>query len=304
MNVLSLFDGISCARVALDRLDIPINNYFASEVDKYAIKVSQANWPEICHVGDVRDLKGNQFPPIDLCIFGSPCQGFSLAGKQLNFEDPRSKLFFEAVRLLDEIKPKYFLMENVRMKKEYKDIISEYLGVEPIEINSALVSAQNRKRLYWTNISNVTQPEDQHIYLIDIIEDGEVDREKSYAIDANYDKGVSAEYYLKSKRRQIVYTFPIRVGTANDIKGHDYNKRINSLESKSPSLNAAGGGNLEPKIALDKKYYRKLYPSECETLQTLNKNYTNVGISNRQRYKCLGNAFTVDVIVHILKGME
>lgn len=309
MNVLSLFDGISCARVALERAGFQVDNYFASEIDKYAIKVSQANYPDICHVGDVKDLKGNQLPKIDLCIFGSPCQGFSVAGRGLNFDDPRSKLFFEAVRLLNEVKPKYFLMENVRMKKEWRDIISEYLGVEPIQINSALVSAQNRERLYWTNIPNLTQPEDKGILLKDIIIDGEVDRDKSYAIDANYYKGGSLKNYREKKRRQLVMRqsekrLVVRVGTANNINGHDYNKRVYSLEGKAPSLAAKSGGNLEPKVALNEENWRKLYPEECETLQTLERGYTNKGISSTQRYKCLGNAFTVDVIAHILKGME
>ena len=148
MNVLSLFDGMSCGQIALNRANIPYDNYYASEIDKHAIKVTQHNYPETIQLGDVTEIKSSDLPQIGLLIGGSPCQGFSFAGKQLNFEDPRSKLFFEFVRLLKECKPKFFLLENVKMKKEYQNVISEHLGVEPIEINSALVSAQNRKRLY------------------------------------------------------------------------------------------------------------------------------------------------------------
>ena len=142
MNVLSLFDGMSCGQIALQKLGIQVDNYFASEIDKHAIKVAKHNFPNTVHLGDVTQVKASDLPKIDLLIGGSPCQGFSFAGKQLNFEDPRSKLFFEFVRLLKECKPEYFLLENVRMKKDYQDIISEHLGVEPILINSALMSAQ------------------------------------------------------------------------------------------------------------------------------------------------------------------
>ena len=170
MNVLSLFDGMSCGRIALDRLGIPVDKYYASEIDKYAIQVSEANYPDIIRLGDVCDVKAEDLPKIDLLIAGSPCQGFSFAGKQLAFDDPRSALFFEFVRLLKECKPKYFLLENVRMKKEFLDIISEQVGCEPIFINSALVSAQNRQRYYWTNIPGIEQPEQRGIVLRDILE--------------------------------------------------------------------------------------------------------------------------------------
>ena len=170
MNVLSLFDGMSCGRIALDKLGIKVDKYFASEIDKYAIKVSEANYPDIIRLGDVKGVKGSDLPKIDLMIAGSPCQGFSFAGKQLAFDDPRSALFFEFTRLLDECKPKYFLLENVRMKKEHLQVITDLLGVEPILINSALVSAQNRNRYYWTNIPGVAQPKDKGIVLKDILE--------------------------------------------------------------------------------------------------------------------------------------
>ena len=152
MNVLSCFDGMSCGRIALDRAGVEVDNYFASEIDKYAIQIATKNYPDTKHIGSVVDVKASDLPKIDLLIGGSPCQGFSFAGKQLNFEDERSKLFFEFVRLLKECKPKYFLLENVKMKQEWQDVISQYLGVKPVEIDSSLFSAQQRKRLYWTNI--------------------------------------------------------------------------------------------------------------------------------------------------------
>ena len=174
MNVLSLFDGMSCGQIALNKLGVKYDKYFACEIDKYAMQVTQHNFPDTIQLGDVQFVTKETFGnhKIDLVVGGSPCQGFSFAGKMLNFDDARSKLFFEYVRLVKELKPKYFLLENVKMKKESQDIISEYMGVEPIEINSSLVSAQTRKRLYWTNIPNVRQPEDKGIVLKDIIEQG------------------------------------------------------------------------------------------------------------------------------------
>jgi len=170
MNVLSLFDGMSCGRLALDRLGIEVDQYYAAEIDKYAIQVTQENWPETIQLGDVTQIKGKDLPKIDLILGGSPCQGFSFAGKQLAFDDPRSALFFEFVRILKECNPKYFLLENVKMKKEFLDIITQQVGAEPILINSALVSAQNRQRYYWTNIPGVEQPENRGIVLRDILE--------------------------------------------------------------------------------------------------------------------------------------
>ena len=171
MNVLSLFDGMSCGMIALDRLGIKVDNYYASEIDKYAIQVSQANYPDIIQVGDITKLDLSTLPKIDLVMGGSPCQGFSFAGKQLAFDDPRSALFFEFHKAISYLQPKYFLLENVKMKKEYLDIISEYMGVDPIFINSSLVSAQSRQRYYWTNIPGIEQPEERGIVLRDILED-------------------------------------------------------------------------------------------------------------------------------------
>ena len=172
-NVLSLFDGVSCGRVALERVGLEYQNYYASEIDKYAIQIAQNNFPNTIQLGDVKKWRDWDLPPIDLLMGGSPCQGFTFTGKQLNFDDPRSKLFFEFVDILNHYKPKYFLLENVIMKQEYQDIISDYLGVQPIKINSALVSAQNRNRLYWTNIPDISQPLDKEIILKDVLEDDE-----------------------------------------------------------------------------------------------------------------------------------
>ena len=379
MNVLSLFDGMSCGRIALDRLGIPVDKYYAAEIDKYAIQVSEANYPNIIRLGDVCDVKAEDLESIDLLIAGSPCQGFSFAGKQLAFDDPRSALFFEFVRLLKECKPKYFLLENVRMKKEFLDVITEQVGVEPIMINSALVSAQNRVRYYWTNIPGIEQPEQRGIVLRDILETREIDglsdkaiaymnrssdkwsggktrkdiyikdqNEKSNCLTANMHKGVPYGVIAVDK--------PIQVGTAIDINGHDVLKRVYSPDGKSPTVNTCQGGNREPKVitggairgrAYDKEgkridrdgisvankttqmlelrkdnksnaittvgkdslvvenevYWRKLTPLECERLQTVPDNYTN-HVSNSQRFRMLGNGWTIETITHIFKNMQ
>ena len=230
MNVLSLFDGMSCGQIALQKSGIQVKKYFAAEIDKYAIKVAKANYPDMVHLGDVRDVSANDLPQIDLLIGGSPCQGFSFAGKQLNFDDPRSKLFWEFVRLLKECKPKYFLLENVKMKQESMDVITEALGVEPIFINSSLVSAQNRQRYYWTNIPMDGLPEDKDIKLRDILEDGFVDRDKSHCLDANYFKGGNLKSYFEKHRRQLVFSKDglCQVGEAEEYQHykHDQIKRV------------------------------------------------------------------------------
>jgi DNA-cytosine methyltransferase len=308
MNVLSLFDGMSCGQIALKNLGIQVDNYYAAEIDKYAITIAKKNHPGMVHLGDVRDLKASDLPQIDLILAGSPCQDLSLAGKGAGLDGEKSGLFYEFLRLLLECKPKYFLLENVRMKKEYKDHISELLAVEPIEINSALVSAQNRNRLYWTNIPNVTQPEDLGVKLRDIVEDGVLtDRDKSHCLDASYYKGGGANQlrtYINKGKRQVVFNDGChQVGIADDINGHDIMKRIYSVEGKSPTLNAMTGGNREPKVAVDELRWRKLTPLECERLQTVPDGYTE-GVSNTQRYKMLGNGWTVKVIEHILQNIK
>ena len=237
-------------------------------------------------LGDVRNWKEWNLPQIDLLMGGSPCQGFSIQGKKLNFEDPRSKLFFEFVDILNYYKPKYFLLENVRMKQEYQDIISNYLGVEPIKINSALVSAQNRNRLYWTNIPNISQPLDKGIILKDVL-DGD-DSIENFINYFDLMKPVNS----KSNRVGI-----IGKGGQGD--------RIYTTDKKSVTLMAESGGR-GAKTGLyltGEKTVRMLMPNECERLQNLPDNYTE-GVSKAQRYKMLGNGWTVDVITHILSNIE
>lgn len=303
LNVLSLFDGMSCGHIALDRCGIPVNTYYASEVDIYATEITKKNYPDTIHLGDVRYVNGDDLAHIDLLIGGSPCQGFSFAGGQLNFDDPRSKLFFEFVRIKNECNPKYFLLENVKMKKESEYVISDMLGVDPIEINSNLFSAQNRKRLYWTNIPFDRAITDKNIKLKDIIEHGIVDRDKSHCLDANYWKGGNLTSYFEKHRRQLVFSEDglCHVGLA-DVNGYDLMKRVYHIEGKAPTLNACTGGNREPKIAVGETLWRKLTPLECERLQTVPEGYTE-GVSNTQRYKMLGNGWTVDVVAHIFKGL-
>lgn len=308
MKILSLFDGISCARVALDRVKIPVERYYASEIDKYAISISQKNYPDIIQIGDVKEVenvwkKVGLRPDIDLLIGGSPCQDLSIAKKnRQGLDGARSGLFWEYVRILNKIKPKYFILENVNsMPKEAKQTITEVLGVEPIMINAALVSAQNRKRLFWVGKWNgkkyeqviIPQPEDRGILLKDILENGDSDRLKSYCIDASYYKGANWKQYIEKGRRQL-----IRVGSLNNGGQGD---RIYSPEGKSVNLSANGGGRgAKTGLYLDNSQIRKLTPVECERLQSLPDNYTE-GVSNTQRYKALGNGFNVEVISHILK---
>lgn len=278
MKVLSLFDGLSSGQLALKKLGVNVSKYYACEIDKYAIKVTQHNFPNTIQLGDVTQVDFKSLGKIDLLIGGSPCQGFSFAGKQLNFEDPRSKLFFEFVRALKECNPKYFLLENVKMKKEYQDVISQHLGVEPIEINSSLVSAQNRRRLYWTNIPNISQPEDKGIVLKDILE-----------------QEVDDKYYLSEK---IINGFLNSKSVFRDrFKPLSENEKSYCLTARYYKM-----GKTDPYIVTSKGL-RKLTPVECERLQTLPDNFTK-GVSNTQRYKMLGNGWTVDVIVHIFKNMK
>jgi len=244
MNVLSLFDGMSCTQIALKNLGIKVDTYYASEIDKYAIKVAKENFPETIHLGDIKDIKGKDLPEIDLIVAGSPCQGFSFAGKQLAFDDPRSALFFEFVRLLKEVKPKYFLLENVRMKKEHMDVISQQVsevypecsngslfGIEPIKINSALVSAQNRNRLYWTNIPNIEQPEDVGLVLRDVLED--FLGKEHYAgeeLQKNYKGGNQLNPNYKSQANTIhnidEKSATISAGTHGYANGYVHNKDL------------------------------------------------------------------------------
>ncbi len=273
MNVLSLFDGISCGQIALNRAGIKYDSYFASEIDKHAIKVTQSNYPNTIQQGSVLDVKAENLPKIDLLLGGSPCQSFSFEGKQEGFEG-KSGLFYEYVRLLKETQPKYFLLENVMMKKEWEDTISEILNIKPIKINSKLVSAQNRNRLYWTNIPNISQLNDKNLLLKDIIDN---DSKYEYWSDMRMSKFHNKEYVRKDTYRVL------------------------NLESKIPCLTvrAGHGGSDEPKLFHNDKL-RRLTPLEWERAQTLPDNYTNILNSNNIRRGCIGNGWTVDVIVHIL----
>lgn len=314
MKVLSLFDGIAGARQALKDLNIDCQ-YYASEIDKFAIEIAKSNHPDIRHIGDVKNLfKYHHFHDdkyksfynmrrgdIDLLIGGSPCQDLSIAKKdRQGLQGERSGLFYEYVRILNEVKPKYFILENVAsMSKTSRDIISQELGVEPVLINSALLTAQQRKRLYWTNIPNVGQPEDKGIVLKDVIESGFVDREKSHAIISSIGRTTHREYFKKNQG-QVVFDKPVRVGEVG--KGGQGN-RVYSINSKSICLNANSGG-LGSKTGLYefKDGIRKLTVTECERLQGFPDGYCDM-VSKTQGYKALGNSFTVPVIKHILKNI-
>ena len=273
MNVLSLFDGMSCGQLALQRAGLDVDIYMASEIDKYGKQVTRKNFPNTIQLGDVCDVKGENLPPIDLLLAGSPCQDVSFAGKGKGLiKGERSSLFFQFVRILKETNPKYFLLENVRMKKEYQDIISEHLGVKPVMINSSLVSAQNRVRFYWTNIPGLIQPKDKGIKLKHILEDD--------------------------------VTEPM----LSNIYGGFKEKKPRIHTGKSVTIRTASGGGHIPSITLKikeatKKGYRKLTPTECERLQTVPDGYTE-GVSNTRRYQLLGNGMTIDVIVHLLQGIK
>jgi len=305
INVLSLFDGMSCGRIALERVGIPINKYFASEIDKHAIEVSKHNYPDIIQIGDVVGVKGSDLPKIDLLIGGSPCQGFSFAGKGLNFDDPRSKLFFEFVRIVDECNPTYFFLENVKMKKDYRDVITEYMGIEPILINSNLVSAQNRNRLYWTNIPGVSQPEDRGIFLQDVVEP---DVSEDYCVDVS-----SIGIHASSDLKCVAFT-ERRTEEAKRLRrehrekhGGDFSpRRAKEMYPRSDGkMNCLTASySLKEHTLLDEKSrYRKLTTVECERLQTIPDNYTAMA-SESQRYKMLGNGWTADVIAHIFRGLR
>jgi DNA-cytosine methyltransferase len=282
LNVLSLFDGMSCGRIALERAGIKVNQYFASEIDKYAIQVAKHNYPNIKHIGDVNKVKTRELPKIDLLIGGSPCQSFSRAGDNTGFNG-KSGLFWEYVRILKEVKPTYFLLENVKMKKEWQNIISEALGVQPIEICSSLVSAQERKRLYWTNINNITQPKDLDIQFTDVI---------TY--------GVDEKYYLSDKAIEYM---------SRKIKnGKDHwqlHPPAPTKNNKSRTIVANYKAGIPYNVIIEPvtNEIRKLTPDECEILQTIPEGYSNI-VSNTQRYKMIGNGWTVDIIAHILSFAE
>ena len=320
MNILSLFDGISCGRLALERAGIKVDKYFASEVDQYAIQIAKKNYPDTIHIGSVTDVSyedwclyshdwihnGLYTQRINMIIWWSPCQDLSIAkkwGQWLQWE--KSSLFFEYVRLLKEVKPKYFLLENVAsMKKADKEEITRILWVEPVMINSALVSAQNRKRLYWFwelqsdgsyKRIDVEQPEDKWIVLKDILESWESEL-KSYCLPSTYYKENVKSLEQRKKKWLMVRVWQFNSGGQWD--------RVYSPEWKSVSLSANGGGRgAKTGLYEVPPVIRKLTPIECERLQTLPDWYTE-WVSNSQRYKAIWNWWTVDVIAHIFSYIK
>lgn len=308
MNVLSLFDGMSCGRIALDRAGIEVSTYYASEIDKYAEKVSEANYPDIIRLGDVTKWKewNIDWSSIDLVTGGFPCQAWSMAGKQLGDKDERGMLFWTMLDVIKKVREHnpnaHFLIENVKMKKEFEEYITHHteqaLGeVHKILINSALVSAQNRNRYYWTSFE-CSQPNDKWIMLADIIESGCVDRDKSWCIDANYFKGGNLKSYFEKNRRQLVFS-----SKSQTLLATIYKENAKSMVNRKKYGLLVGSKHVDfNQYSIGEMHYRKLTPIECERLQTVPDCYT-AHVSNTQRYKMLGNGWTVDVIVHLLKCM-
>lgn len=303
-NILSVFDGGSMAYPAVIQAGVPKTaiKYYAVELDPYARQVGDLRVPNIIRpVNDIQLLSGHSFPNVDLLIGGSPCTSLSIAKRQKEsgLDVGESTLFWEYVRIFRESNPKYFILENVAsMKKTDRDRISAELGVDHIYINSSTVSGQSRKRYYWTNIPNVTVPEDRGIILSDIIEHGYTERLKSYCITATYNKAC-AQDYLYHSQRQMIATKPIRIG---QIGKGGQGQRVYSINGKSVTINANGGGwGAKTGLYEIAPYLRKLTPTECERLQTLPEGWTDgIGLSDTQRYRILGNGFTVSVIEHIL----
>jgi DNA (cytosine-5)-methyltransferase 1 len=365
MNILSLFDGMSCGQQALERNGIKVDNYFASEIDKYAITVTMANYPNTKQIGSVVDVDGYSLPKIDLLIGGSPCQSFSFAGKrkgmstkdeqeiltldhylQLKNEgfefEGQSYLFWEYMRLLNECKPKYFLLENVMMGEKWEKVLSKAIGVNGIHINSSLVSAQNRKRIYWTNIglepsglfadlqSIIKQPKDKEILLKDILQN-EVDAKYYVKVEGNkrliqtlsnnkieddclidsynktihLDKSITISTRVSASSCTHVYKESIinSVEIAQRIVGQRSEDVLHTENEKMHTLCSLNGGKVRGKGLFVNSRIRKLTPIECERLQTVKDNYTNF-VSDSQRYKMIGNGWTIDVICHILNYIK
>ena len=379
MNVLSLFDGMSCGQLALERANVSVDNYFACEIDKYAMQIANKNFPNTIQLGDVSYINSHGSDElnegeIDLLMGGSPCQGFSFAGEQLAFDDPRSKLFFEFIRIMNDLKPKYVLLENVRMKKQFEDVITEHMGFPPQLLNSSVISAQNRWRNYWfgTYINGkyeqimIPPLEDKGLVLKDILQtDHDEPPVPINERNARHHKNpnqkalcTTATMYKGAGNNGMTLVDRLMpVGEAEEYAHYNYRatKEVYHMNGKAPTLLTMQGGNREPKVAtyspkggrivnrrLDangvrKDYqmdlplepqveirsddktnclttvqkdnvvvegmtWRKLTPVECERLQTLPDNYTE-GVSKTQRYKMIGNGWTVDVIAHILGEM-
>lgn len=351
MNILSLFDGMSCGQQALERAGIAYNKYYASEIDKHAIKVTQANYPNTIQLGSVTGVDGYALPQIDLLIGGSPCQSFSFAGqrkgmstkdeqevltlehylqlKEEGYEfEGQSYLFWEFMRILKEVKPKYFLLENVMMGEKWEKVLSKAIGVNPIEINSALVSAQNRRRLYWTNIglepaglfgfleSSIKQPKDKNILLKDILE---TDVDEKYFLSekmlqyflskTNFNKG-KINYRTPNDKAYCITKYSSSLDITDNIivvhstfgrtstNGNGGNGHLFKTDNKSYCLDVQNSQAVEYSNRI-----RKLTPVECERLQTVQDNYTN-HVSDTQRYRMLGNGWTIDVIAHIFSYIK
>jgi DNA-cytosine methyltransferase len=295
MNVLSLFDGMSCGQHSLKELGIKVDNYFASEIDKYAIQVNKKNFPNTIQLGDVKEVKAKDLPVIDLILAGSPCQGFSFAGKQLNFDDPRSALFFEFIRILNEVKefnPNVkFLLKNVKMKKESENVITNILQTYTIFINSKIFVPQSRPRLYWTNINtskdlivynkpNYQLPKSNNMRLKDILEN---DVDKKYYLSKKMIDGFNAH---KEKFGKTGFGWSIK----------NENNIANCVTTKE-------GSRPQNTFIKTQKGIRRLTPIECERLQGLSNNYT-LGVSDTQRYKMIGNGWTIPVIKFLLKELN
>lgn len=301
INVLSLFDGMSCGQIALNRAGVPYATYYASEIDKHSIAVTQKQYPSTVQLGDVTKVKAKNLPQIDLLLGGSPCQGFSFAGSKLNFNDPRSQLFFEFVRLLKECKPKYFLFENVKMEKMHVDVITNYLGCEPVLIDSNRFSAQSRARLYWTNIPLGELPADKGILLGDIVESGGVLRDKSQTVLTTLFKE-NAKSMLKRNKQGLlvaeglprgVYTLGLTKPGVKARKSKNVSTSLGEIKAVAPETYSLNGSPV---------VFRKFTPLECERLQTVPESYT-ASASMTQRYRMLGNGWTVDVIAYLLSGL-
>lgn len=285
MKVLSLFDGISCGRVALERAGIRVEEYTAYEIDKHAVQISQKNWPGIKHCGDVTTADFTQYAGVDLLMGGSPCQSLSITRGEIRTHlKGKSKLFFEFVRALEEAKPKWFLFENVAsMNEESKNVISELLGCEPVLINSASFSAQSRPRLYWTNIPLGQVPEESDAVLGDILEP-EVDEKYFYK---------DREVHSVDMSKQVCATIELKI--------NEMHKRVFNPAYKVHTLTTCAGGNLQKKVMVGGGV-RKLTPLEYERLQTLPDNYT-AGVADSHRYNTCGNGWTVDVIAWMLSHL-
>jgi len=295
LNVLSICDGMSCGRIALERAGIKVNTYYASEINPNSIKITQKNYPDTIQIGDVTLLTNwlntiiKAKDKINMLIGGTPCEDLSVTAidrKDISrgLEGCQSKLFYEYVKILNLIKPEYFLFENVAsMTNDNRDLISKILGVTPILINSNLLAAQDRERYYWTNISNITQPKDKGLVLKDIME-----------------TNVDEKYYYKQDYE--FYGYDKKIIARLNLKTHDLCKRVYNPNFKSPTLTAVQGGYQEKKV-FDNGRCRKLTPLEYERLQTVPERYTE-GVSNSARYSLLGDGWTIDIITHILKNIN